>query len=156
MNDIWWLLDNDNELKQYKNDNNYRNDMLILFRSFNEMNNNQQICYTFCKLIGEKMYDFAITESVKYITLNQYNKAINAYNVIIRFCDILKDKDKLHMYYLKRSEYEKAIYDSQQSYKCNIAFEKGYIMHAKILMTLNEYEKAKNIYVIGLSLNGIL
>eukprot|EP01084_Bolivina_argentea_P001859 3444_1 len=162
MNDIWWLLDTDDELKQYKNmDNDYRTDMLILFKSFNLMNDGNRICYTFCKLLGWKIYDFALTESVKYVTLKQWTKAINAYNVIIRFCDILKEKQKLHLYYLKRSEcyfniceYEKAICDAEQSYKCNITFEKGYIMHGKILMTLHDYDKAKRIYVLGHVLNG--
>ena len=139
--------------------------------------NGNKLCYTFCKLLGPQIMEFVTKQSLHFIKKHEYKQAIRAYNVIIRYTKLFNYGGKgfvnskmsvsgilkkgLYEYYLLRSqcyfkmgEYQLALNDAQESYKINKTFEKGYIMHAKILMTLHRYQLAKSIYVKGYAVNG--
>ena len=153
-----------------------KNELFISFESFSSMRDNgNKLCYMLCKLLGLQIMEFVTKQSYCILLKkHEYKQAIRTYNVIIRYTKLFNydsenqkksvsgiSKKGLYGYYLLRSqcyfklgEYQLALYDAKESYKINKSFEKGYIMHAKILMTIYRYQLAKSMYVKGYAVNG--
>eukprot|EP01083_Nonionella_stella_P176268 616274_1 len=152
MNDIWWFFDSD---KEFKKNEELKKNMLILFKSFNLMRNSgSDVYFALCKLLSPQLIAYAKSEASRCLDSKLFEPAITAYNVLIRFCADAS-------YYLQRSEchfklnhYEEALRDAKESCDADVGFEKGYLMHGKVLMALSQYDEAKALYVCGYNLNG--